>query len=135
MRCFQCIGFYYSQGPGWYKCNASRTAASSRASASRTPARGVPTFNVRVYFYCLWRILFFIDYIAHIPLILSDTLLMSFRYRIVGEIVVHVRPPSVVLSRDDGMDGAELIAHPVVLETKSRREICLKLSFGVSFIQ
>src|SRR5262249_10992332 len=42
----------------------------------------------------------------------------------------HVCPPSTVFSKHEGIDGAELIAHPTVLETKSRREISLKLSLG-----
>ena len=46
----------------------------------------------------------------------------------------HVCPPSIVFSKDEGIDGAELIAHPTVLETKSRREIFLKLSLGESLI-
>ena len=67
---------------------------------------------------------------------LSDACVLErFLHEITEEITVHVRPPSIVLSKDDGMDGAELIAHPIVLETKSRREICVKLSFGESFIQ
>ncbi len=51
------------------------------------------------------------------------------------ETTVYVRPPSRVFSKDEGMDGGELIAHPIALETKSRREIFLKLSFGESFSQ
>ena len=40
-------------------------------------------------------------------------------YALVAEMLVQVNPPSTVLSREEELAVAEVIAHPTVVETKS----------------
>ena len=56
-------------------------------------------------------------------------------YDIVEEMVVQVRPPSTVLSRDEELRAIELMAQPTLSETKSSWAMFSKLSPGESFIQ
>ena len=56
-------------------------------------------------------------------------------YALVAEMLVQVNPPSTVLSREEELAVAEVIAHPTVAETKSIWAMFLKLALGESFIQ